>query len=228
MNKSVLMLFWAGFVFITGCNSQDESRDVKNTGSAIDSTLNSALNSELNSTIKNIKENVVTQADTNKQQASGSFTLQSADGPVSLSDFKGRVVVLYFGYTSCPDICPTSLATMTTALKSLSQEENKQVQPIMISLDPERDTAEKLKEYVGFFMATMLGLTGSKENIVRIAKDYHVNFRKTDVDSALGYVVDHASIYFIIGKDGHLFSHLLHDATPQEITAKVRKAIGGS
>lgn len=216
MNKSVLMLVLGFSVFIAGCNSQDKNRDVKNTDSKLDSTLNSEIT------------NVVTSADITKQQPSGFFTLQSAAGSVSLSDFEGRVVVLYFGYTSCPDICPTSLATMTTALKSLSQEENKQVQPIMISLDPERDTAEKLKEYVGFFMPTMLGLTGTKENINRIAKDYYVNFRKTDVDSALGYVVDHASIYFIIGKDSQLFSHLLHDATPQEITAKVRKAISGS
>lgn len=155
----------------------------------------------------------------------GQFTLQSADGKVSLADFKGKVVILYFGYTSCPDICPSSLAIMSSALKTLNKDESKQVQPILISLDPERDTPEKLKEYAAYFMPNMIGLTGTKEEIKQLAKNYRVNFRKTDVDSNLNYVVDHSSIYFIIGKNGELFSHLLHNVTAKEITKKVRQAI---
>lgn len=161
----------------------------------------------------------------NTPSLGGAFTLQSVDGDVSLSDFKGKVVMLYFGYTSCPDICPSSLAVMSVALKALSKEESQQVQPILISLDPERDNAKKLKEYVTYFLPNMIGLTGTKDEIKKIAKDYNVNFRKTDVDSSLGYVVDHSSIYFIIGKDGKLFSHLLHNVTSEEITKKIRQAI---
>ena len=114
---------------------------------------------------------------------------------------------------------------MTTALKSLSKEEGQQIQPILISLDPERDTPEKLKEYASYFMPSMIGLTGTKEEITRIAKNYRVNFRKTDIDGALSYVVDHASIYFIIGKDGKLFSHLLHNVTSKEIAEKLKQAL---
>ncbi|MCK5919119.1 MAG: SCO family protein [Cocleimonas sp.] len=155
----------------------------------------------------------------------GAFTLQSTTGKVSLADFKGKVVVLYFGYTSCPDICPTSLAILTSAFHSLDKEQQQEIQPLLISLDPERDTAEKLKDYTAYFIPKMIGLTGSLDTVKRIAKQYKVNFRKTDTDSALGYVVDHASIYFIIGRDGKLFTHLMHNANPEEVAEKMKQAL---
>jgi len=214
-------LIFIGFsllaTLVTVCNSEEMNSQASTNDMA--KTRENTTIATVPITTKNPKQEQI------QQKSKHAFTLQSADGTVSLSDFKGKVAVLYFGYTSCPDICPSSLAIMSAALKKLDEEESKQVQPILISLDPERDTVEKLKEYVHYFMPNMIGLKGNKEETKRIAKNYHVNFRKTDVDSALSYVVDHASIYFIIGKDGNLFSHLLHDVTPKEITEKVRLAL---
>lgn len=161
----------------------------------------------------------------NKVKLGGPFTLESATGKVSLSDFQGKVVVLYFGYTSCPDICPTSLVTLASAINLLDDKDKEHIQPIMISLDPERDSPEILKQYVSHFYPNMIGLTGSQEYIKRVANNYRVNFRKKNIESTTGYVMDHSSVYFIIGRDGTLFSHLLYDATPTEITEKIKQAL---
>ncbi len=91
----------------------------------------------------------------------GDFTLHSKDGPVSLHDFKGKVVLLFFGYASCPDICPTSLAFSTKALNTLNEDELAQVQPLFVSIDPQRDSVDKMAEFVSFFHPGFIGLTGS-------------------------------------------------------------------
>ncbi len=153
------------------------------------------------------------------------FELYSVDGKVSLSDFRNKVVILYFGYTFCPDICPTSLARISAAYKSLTAEEQAQIQPVFISLDPERDTKQNLADYVTFFLPSFIGLTGTEQEIARVAKNYRILFRKTEVEDGLDYVIDHSSIYFVIGRDGQLFSHLLHDVTPVEIAEKLRMAL---
>ena len=93
----------------------------------------------------------------------GDFTLQSASGPVSLKDYRGKLVLVYFGYTFCPDICPTSLAATAEGLKQLSPEELARVAMIFVSVDPKRDTPERLKEYVEFFHPSIVGVTGSAE-----------------------------------------------------------------
>lgn len=198
MKQLILWLFLG--LFFTACNS-DKTEKINNTNS------------------KKAGKPVTSQ------KLGGAFTLEATTGKVSLTDFKGKVVVLYFGYTSCPDICPTSLAILTSAFNSLDEEEQKEIQPLLISLDPERDTAKKLKEYASYFIPKMIGLTGSLEEVKRIAKNYKVNFRKTDTDSAMGYVVDHSSIYFIIGRDGELFTHLMHNSNPKEIAEKIKAAL---
>jgi len=187
--------------------------------------LLSACDSEKTKDTSNTANTHTTNKPANKNVLGGSFTLQSTTGKVSLEDFKGKIVVLYFGYTACPDICPTSLAILTSAFNSLDEKDQQQIQPILISLDPERDTAEKLKDYVAYFIPKMIGLTGSLDEVKRIAKNYKVSFRKTDTDSAMGYVVDHSSIYFIIGRDGNLFTHLMHNSGPKDIAEKIKLAL---
>ncbi len=157
--------------------------------------------------------------------SANNFILDSAEGKVSLSDFSNKVVMLYFGYTSCPDICPTSLARISSAYRSLTKEEQTQIQPILISLDPERDSKDKLADYTKFFLPGMIGLTGTEDEIAAVAKKYKISYRKTEVENGLGYVVDHSSIYFIIGRDGQLFSHLLHDVRPDEIAESLKNAL---
>ncbi len=153
----------------------------------------------------------------------GDFTLQSASGPVSLSDFRGKVVVLYIGYASCPDVCPTALAVLSQGFKALSDEQRQQVQGIFVSVDPERDSPEKLAQYTAFFSDHLIGVTGSRAQIDRVVQQYGAFYRRVDLkDSALGYAVDHSSRLYLIDRDGALISTLLHNSTPAELTRNLQ------
>jgi len=135
--------------------------------------------------------------------AGGDFTLESASGPVSLKDYRGKLVLVYFGYTFCPDICPTSLASTAEGLKQLKPEEAARVAMIFISVDPERDTPPRLKEYAEFFHPSLVGVTGTPENLAEIAKRYGVFYARQKVETAGGgYVVDHSADTYVVGPDG--------------------------
>lgn len=133
--------------------------------------------------------------------AGGNFTMQSDKGPVSLSDFKGKVVALYFGYMSCPDICPTSLWNLSSAMQMLTAEQAEQVQGIFVSLDPDRDSPKAMGMFVKGFFDTYIGLTDSKEVLDKVARQYSVIYEKVPLeDSAMGYVLDHSSVIYLIDK----------------------------
>lgn len=156
----------------------------------------------------------------------GDFTLQSHSGPTSLSDFKGKVSVLYIGYTYCPDVCPTSLAIMSQALIDLSPEELEQVQPLFVSVDPERDTPERLAEYSEFFHPKIIGMTGTKEDVDRMVDRYGAFYRKAEMrDSAMGYAMDHSSRIYLINKKGQLSQSLAHGTMPDEVAAEIRNLL---
>ncbi|MFN3598950.1 MAG: SCO family protein [Aquificaceae bacterium] len=132
------------------------------------------------------------------------FELTDHDGKrVKLSDFtkQGKVVLLFFGYTHCPDVCPMALETMAKTMKYLKPEEAQRVQVLFISVDPERDTPEVLKGYVSYFNPTFIGLRGSEEEIRRTAKEYKAYYRKVEGESAGGYLVDHTATIYLITPD---------------------------
>jgi protein SCO1/2 len=154
----------------------------------------------------------------------GDFTLQSADGPVSLKDFRGKVVLVYFGYTYCPDICPTSLAATSEGLKQLTPEELARVAMILVSVDPKRDTPARLKEYVNFFHPAIVGVTGTPEEIAGIAKRYGVFYAEQKVETAGGgYVVDHSADSYVISADGKLVGKIAHATPPDQVVEAIRK-----
>ena len=156
----------------------------------------------------------------------GNFVLQSAKGPVQLSDFKGKVVVLYFGYATCPDVCPTSLGLLSLGLQKLTPEELKKIQVLFISVDPERDTVERLENYAKAFHANIEGITGTPEEIASIAKHYGVMYQKVEMNnSALGYAVDHSSRYYVIGKDSRVKKFIEHGTSPEEIVSVLRTVL---
>ena len=158
--------------------------------------------------------------------AGGDFTLQSAAGPVALQDFRGKVVLVYFGYTYCPDICPTSLAATAEGLKLLTPEELARVAVIFVSVDPERDTPARLKEYGEFFHPAIVGVTGTAEEVAAIARRYGVFYARQPVATAGGgYVVDHTSDTYIIGADGRLDGKIAHAAPPEQVAAEIRKRL---
>lgn len=132
------------------------------------------------------------------------FTLKSHTGqPVSLSDYRGKLVMLYFGYTFCPDVCPATLVEVSGAMEILGEEAD-EVQLIMISVDPERDTPERLAEYVSYFDPSFLGLTGTPEEIARIATLYGIYYEANEGSAATGYLIDHTATITVIDEDGHV------------------------
>lgn len=156
--------------------------------------------------------------------AGGDFTLQSAAGPVSLKDYRGKLVLVYFGYTFCPDVCPTSLAATAEGLKLLTPEELGKVAMIFVSVDPKRDTPERLKEYAEFFHPAIVGATGTPEVIAEVTKRYGVFYAEQKVATAGGgYVVDHSSDTFVIAPDGQLVAKIAHATPPDQVAVAIRK-----
>lgn len=157
--------------------------------------------------------------------AKNDFTLTQNNQAVHLHDFRGKLVLVYFGYASCPDVCPTSLSLLSSALKALTPEETAHIQPIFISVDPERDNGSKLMEYARYFFPSFIGITGTEQEIQRTAMQYGAFYSKVKSNSAMGYTVDHSSNSYLIGKDGQLLTTFKHDVTKAEIVAGIRAAL---
>ena len=155
----------------------------------------------------------------------GDFTLQSADGPLALHDLGGRVVLLFFGYTACPGICPTALLDEAAAFQMLKPEERERVAGILISVDPERDTPALLKTYVAAIHPQLYGVTGSPAELQTLARRYGVLYAKQAPDAAGQYAVDHSAEIYVIAPDGRLVARLPQGVPPEAIAAELRRAL---
>lgn len=153
----------------------------------------------------------------------GDFTLTSANGPVSLLSLRGKVVLIYFGYASCPDACPSTLAAIAQGLAQLAAEERQLVRVLFVSVDPARDNPHKLKQYVAHFAPEMIGVTGTPRALAEVVVQYGAAFHMQPVESAVGYVVDHSSFTSVVAPDGRLVEQLPHGTSPQAIAAAVRR-----
>lgn len=155
----------------------------------------------------------------------GPFVLVDHDGrTVTDADFHGRLLLIYFGYTFCPDVCPTSLTAIGDALALLGPDAEKVV-PILITVDPERDTPAHLKEYVAFFHPRMVALTGSVDQITAVSRAFRVYFAKVrDSTSAPDdYLMDHTAITYLMGRDGKFLAHFSHGTEPEAIAKRIRE-----
>lgn len=155
----------------------------------------------------------------------GDFALTRDGQSFRMGDHRGQVVLLYFGYTYCPDVCPTSMAMLRQALRQLDAEQLQRVQGVFVSVDPERDTPEQLADYAGFFHPNILGVTGSEEELAAAGRLYGAAWQRADTDSAMGYAVDHSSNTYVIGKDGRLAETLPHGTGPQRIVETVLRLL---
>ena len=154
--------------------------------------------------------------------AGGDFTLTSLQGPVNLSDHKGKVVLLFFGYTSCPDVCPLSLFRIGSCLSSLEDEQAEQVSALFITLDPERDTAERMRQYAGFFHPQIVGLTGDAEAIEEVTTRYGIGYeRNLAPESALGYSISHPDTILLVNAEGTLVGEVRGDEGSEALRRKV-------
>ncbi len=153
----------------------------------------------------------------------GDFDLSQGESEFKLSNLKGQVVVLYFGYTYCPDVCPTGLSLISESFKKLDLVD-KDIKGVFVSLDPERDDERRLKEYSSFFHKDIIGITGTELQLATLAKNYGVFFRKVEMpDSELGYTLDHSANFFIIDKRGDLAYVLDHAVDSQVIADYINK-----
>jgi protein SCO1/2 len=152
----------------------------------------------------------------------GPFRLTDQDGrTVTEQDLKGRPFLVFFGFTYCPDICPTTLFEVSELLRSLGPDADR-VRALFITVDPERDTVSAMKTYVSNFDPHMIGLTGDPAEIAKVAKEYRVYFKKVPLDSG-GYTMDHTALVYLMDKDGHFVSPFNMKRTPEALAADLRR-----
>jgi protein SCO1/2 len=151
----------------------------------------------------------------------GPFTLVDHTGrTVTERDFAGRALLVYFGYTYCPDVCPTELGTIAAAMDAMGPA-GERVTPVFISIDPERDTPEALADYVSRFHPRLIGLTGSAEQVAQAARAYRVYYAKVAPRDTTGYLMDHSSFIYFVGPDGRVRSLFRPETAPEAIAATV-------
>jgi protein SCO1/2 len=154
------------------------------------------------------------------------FTLTNQDGRAfQLSDLRGRVVLLFFGYTSCPDACPTTLSKLAKVYKLLGPERDRVV-TLFVSVDPGRDTPRVLKDYLKYFRVNSVGLTGTKEEIDRVVHQYGARYEIEKSDSAAGYHINHSTDLYLIGQKGEVAQRFKYEGGTKEIADAVRRLIG--
>lgn len=165
-------------------------------------------------------------ADAARPSVGGPFSLVDQDGRTRTdAEFRGKIMLIYFGYTYCPDVCPTGLAAMGQAMDKLGAQA-KDVVPIFATIDPERDTPAVMKEYVAQFGPEFLGLTGSAQQVGAAARAYRVYYQKapTAKDDP-NYLMDHSSIIYLMDRQGKYRTHFTHESAPADIAEAVRQAL---
>ena len=157
----------------------------------------------------------------------GDFTLSSVNGSLSLIDLRGKVVLMFFGYTSCPDVCPITLAVISKVFAEMTEEELEKVTALFVSLDPDRDTPELLHKYTGYFHPNITGVADRLEVTEEIMRNYGVSYeRKETPSSPLGYVIFHTPDILVVDREGKLQKKRIPPNTEiKDITAYVRSLL---
>jgi cytochrome oxidase Cu insertion factor (SCO1/SenC/PrrC family) len=155
----------------------------------------------------------------------GPFTLTAHTGErISDKAFRGKYMLVAFGFTHCPDVCPAELQVMSAALDAMGPEADR-IQPLFITIDPERDTAAHLREYMAHFHPRLIGLTGSKDDIAAVAKAYRVWYEKVDDAGTSGYLMDHTSITYLMDPDGEFVKHFSFGTSAKDLTEALLAAV---
>ncbi len=154
----------------------------------------------------------------------GNFQLTAHTGqPITFHDFRDKVILIYFGYTYCPDVCPITLAELNRAVTQLSENQQEQVQVMMVTVDPERDTPDRLGEYITKFNPDFLGLFGSPDQLAAATSPLGIYYQKQTVeDSAAGYLVDHSASVALLDKQGQMRLIYPYQTSTDDIAADLR------
>ncbi|MDP9126837.1 MAG: SCO family protein [Pseudomonadota bacterium] len=175
--------------------------------------------------LQDAAEQVVPETDIppNTKTVGGPFTLINQDGKtVTDADYRGKYLLIYFGYTYCPDLCPTGLQSIAHALDQLDTESGK-VQSLYVTIDPVRDTPAKLKEYISSFHPEIVGLTGSPAQIAAVAKAYQVYYAKGQQVDEHDYLMDHSSLIYLMGPDGKFIATFPENVDPAKLVTTLRR-----
>ena len=158
----------------------------------------------------------------------GPFDLIDQNGQrMTDRDLAGEPSLVYFGYATCPDVCPTELADVAAATDIVAEKTDLNVKPVFITVDPKRDTVENLSEYVPFFHDDMIGLTGSQQAVASVAKAYRVYYaERPDANFPDGYSMDHSSYIYLLGKDAEFITYFKYEDNPDHIAAGVACHLG--
>jgi cytochrome oxidase Cu insertion factor (SCO1/SenC/PrrC family) len=171
-----------------------------------------------------VSDHGASPADTSTQlgaaQVGGPFSLIDQNGVTRTDkDFRGKFVLLYFGYSFCPDVCPATLGVMADALPRLGAKA-KRIVPVFVTIDPDRDTPGVLKKYLAAFGPEFVGLTGNADQIAKIAHEYRVYYQKAPLKGG-GYSVDHSSVIYLLGPDGKFVTFFEDTLAPDELDKKL-------
>lgn len=162
---------------------------------------------------------------TGKALVGGPFSLVDGSGQqVTDKTFAGRKMLVFFGFTSCPDVCPGGLQVISSALEKLGPKADK-LAPVFITLDPERDTPAKVSEYVKSFSPRLTGLSGSTDEVTAAAKAYRVYYKKVPGSDAGSYTLDHTSIIYLMDESGQYLAHYPYPVTVDELVQRLDKAL---
>jgi len=161
-----------------------------------------------------------------RSKVGGPFELSDGCGTTRrLAEFRGKVVVLYFGYSTCPDVCPTDLSAIGNALRALG-DVSAEVQPLFVTLDPERDNGRVLKEFVASFHPGFVGLRGTEAQVTEVARSYKIFHEKVAHSGSIGYVLDHSAFTFILDRNGDYVMFLPPSTPADRIALMLREVIG--
>jgi protein SCO1/2 len=157
----------------------------------------------------------------------GPFTLTDHHGHlVTEKDYAGRMLLIFFGYTYCPDICPTEVQTMAEVMDALSPDEQAKVQPLFITIDPERDQQQVVADYVALFHPLIVGLTGAPAQVAAVAKAYRVYYARSGGEAdGTGYMMDHSAYLYLMAPDGGLLALYPRGTTAARITLAIRQQL---
>lgn len=163
---------------------------------------------------------------TGKALVGGPFSLLDHTGRrVTDKDFRGRYMLVYFGFTYCPDVCPSGLQVISAALQKLEAKADR-ITPLFVTVDPERDTPAQLAEYVKSFHPRLVGLTGTSQEVDAAAKAYRVYYKKVqDEKSTAGYTFDHTSIIYLMDPNGSYVTHFSHTTSVDTLAERLAKVL---
>lgn len=158
----------------------------------------------------------------------GPIAMPSTQGGFSLTQLgDDEIAIISFGYTYCPDVCPMNQAVKRQALAQLSDAQRERVMPVMITVDPERDTLDRMSEYMQFFGSEFIGLVGSQEQLTDVAERYGVIWRRVEApESAMAYTIDHSASLFLVNREGEILQRVLYSPTPHGLVSALESELG--